>query len=48
MSNVGRPKINCIMGDKKRHCVNCYDYEWQQIKIYFAKLKAQRPKYYHE
>lgn len=43
---MGRKPIICRLGEKKRHCLNCYDYEWQQIKIFFAKLKSERKKYY--
>ena len=45
---AGRPKINCELGNKKRHCLNCYDLEWQKILIYFEKLKKERVKYYKE
>lgn len=48
MKKVGRKKIICSLGDKQRHTINCYDWEWQQIKIYFNKLKKDRPKYYIE
>lgn len=43
---VGRKKINCNLGEKQRHTINCYDFEWQQIKIFYAKLKRDRYKYY--
>lgn len=42
----GRKKIICSLGEKTRHTINCYDYEWQQLKIYYEKLKRERPKYY--
>jgi len=48
MKKVGRPKIKSMLGDKHRHSLECYDLEWQQIRIYFEKLKSQRPKYYIE
>ena len=46
MRKVGRPKIISRLGEKHRHSLECYDLEWQQIKIYFEKLKSQRSKYY--
>lgn len=42
---AGRPRIISEMGEKKRHCINCYDLEWQKIQIYFNKLKRERSKY---
>ena len=42
----GRKKIVCSLGEKKRHTINCYDYERQRLKIEFLKLKKERPKYY--
>ena len=48
MKKVGRPKIISRLGEKHRHSLECYDLEWQQLKIYFEKLKAQRPQYYIE
>lgn len=42
----GRKRIKCVLGSKKRHTINCYDLEWQQICIEFQKLKKQRVKYY--
>lgn len=42
----GRPRIYSSLGKKKRHSMECYDLEWQQIKIFFEKLKRERPKYY--
>ena len=44
----GRPPITCVLGTKKIRSIECYDLEWQKIKIYFAKLKKERPKYYIE
>lgn len=46
MKKVGRPKILSRLGEKHRHSLECYDLEWQQLKIYFEKLKSERPKYY--
>lgn len=43
---LGRPRINCILGEKRMHSFECYDFEWQQIKIFIEKLKRERPKYY--
>ena len=45
-ANAGRPRIYCSLGQKKMHSLECYDLEWQQIKIFFEKLKRQRPQYY--
>ena len=42
----GRKKINCSLGTKKHRCFVCYDFEWQQLKIFFEKLKKERKKYY--
>jgi len=42
----GRKKIVCSLGEKSRHTINCYDWEWQQLKIAYAKIKKERPKYY--
>ena len=43
---LGRPRINCLLGEKRMHSFECYDFEWQQIKIFIEKLKRERPKYY--
>ena len=45
MVKKGRPRIISELGSKKRHCINCYDFEWQKIWIYFEKLKRERKKY---
>lgn len=42
----GRKKIDCSLGEKTRHTINCYDYEWQRLKIEYEKIKRERPKYY--
>lgn len=46
MNKQGRPRIYSLLGQKRRHSVQCYDLEWQQIKILMEKLKRERPKYY--
>lgn len=46
MKKKGRKKIQCLLGEKTRHTINCYDFEWQQIKIFYEKLKRDRHKYY--
>jgi len=43
---AGRPRIYSVLGDKHKHTIECYDFEWQQLKIYYEKLKRERPKYY--
>ena len=45
-SKRGRKKIKCSLGSKKRHTINCYDYEWQLLWIAYEKIKRDRPKYY--
>lgn len=45
-SKRGRKKIKCSLGSKKRHTINCYDYEWQRLWIEYEKIKRDRPKYY--
>lgn len=46
MAKRGRKKIECSLGTKKMHSISCYTLEWQQIKIFYEKLKRERPKYY--
>ena len=46
MAKRGRKKIECKLGEKEMHSISCYMLEWQQIKIFYEKLKRDRPKYY--
>lgn len=46
MAKRGRKKIYSKLGTKKLRTISCYDLEWQQIKIFYQKIKTERPKYY--
>ena len=44
--NCGRKRIFSSLGEKKNRTFNCYDIEFQKLRIEFEKLKRERPKYY--
>lgn len=43
---VGRKKINCSLGEKQIYSFKLYPLEFQQMQIFYNKLKKLRPKYY--
>ncbi len=45
MGKAGRKKIKTSLGETTRRMFLLYDLEYQQMKIFYAKLKALRPFY---